>query len=201
MEEFKIKSIEEWIQFFKVEVPKHVTETRWEHILRVANLAESLAVSHSYPNPKKAYLAGLCHDITKQKKKEIHEELFSEYSLDVTGVPFQAYHAYSAPLFLKKNFGFYDLEIQSAIQNHTLGNLKPVFFDQILYAADFLGSDYCQRLSELKEWIQKTKENLYFGIFMKAFQTISFLMEKKESIHPHTFYTYNNAQQSLKEMN
>lgn len=193
------KSWVEWITFFQEEVPKHVTETRWEHIQRVAMYAEDLAIQYSYPEPKKAFLAGLFHDITKQKKADIHHELFSSYGLNTDGIPFQALHAYSAPLFIEKNYGLYDKEIASAIQNHTLGNPNPSLLDQILYAADFLGSDYCQRQTELSDWIQKTLKNLHFGIFMKAFQTISFLMEKKEVIHPHTFLTYNGALKSLKE--
>lgn len=199
MSRFVTKTTDEWIHFFESEVPNHVTDTRWEHIKRVAKFAEQLAKFHFFPEPKKAYLAGLVHDTTKQKKWEIHESLFSEFSLNVDSIPKQAYHAYSAPLFLQREFGFYDKEIHSAIQNHTLGSLSPTLLDQIVYAADFLGSDFCQKQSELPNWIQKTEENLYFGIFMKAFQTISFLMEKKEVIHPNTFFTYNHALQSLKE--
>ncbi|MCW7497273.1 HD domain-containing protein [Leptospira levettii] len=192
--------VKEWIQFFQNEIPNHVTDTRWQHILRVAFYAKELALIHGYEDPEKAYLAGLCHDTTKQKKMEFHQSLFTEYHLTTDGIPFQALHAYSAPLFLKKNYNFYDEEIQSAIQNHTLGNPNPSLLDQILYAADFLGSDYCHRKMELEDWFQKTKENLDFGIFMKAFQTITFLMEKKEIIHPHTFFTYNQSLLSLKEI-
>ncbi|TGK48353.1 bis(5'-nucleosyl)-tetraphosphatase (symmetrical) YqeK [Leptospira bouyouniensis] len=193
------KTIEEWILFFETEVPKHVTETRWDHIKRVAFYSEELALIHGYEEPKKAYLAGLCHDITKQKKMDIHYELFIEFKVNTEGIPSQALHAYSAPLFINKHFGFFDPEFQSAIQSHTLGNPNPSLLDQIVYAADFLGSDYCQRLQELKDWTIKTKENLHFGIFMKAFKTISLLMEKKEMIHPYTFFTYNFSLQSLKE--
>ncbi|GBF42033.1 metal dependent phosphohydrolase [Leptospira ellinghausenii] len=197
---FTPTQLNDWIQFFQKEIPNHVTDTRWQHILRVASYAKELALVHGYEDPNKAYLAGLCHDITKQKKMDVHQSLFAEFNLETDGIPFQALHAYSAPLFLKKNYDFYDQEIQSAIQNHTLGNPKPTLLDQILYAADFLGSDYCYRNLKLEEWIQKTKENLDFGIFMKAFQTISFLMEKKEIIHPHTFLTYNQSLLSLKEI-
>ncbi|EKJ85453.1 bis(5'-nucleosyl)-tetraphosphatase (symmetrical) YqeK [Leptospira meyeri] len=193
-------SLDDWILFFMEEVPNHVTETRFQHILRVAKYAESLANIHNHPIPKKAYLAGLCHDITKQKKSEIHTELFYEYSLDVTGIPAQALHAFSAPLWLEKEYGFSDLEITKAISSHTLGNNSPKLLDQILYAADFLGSDYAFRQPNLSLWVQKTEENLLYGVFMKASQTISFLMEKKEVIHPFTFYTYNQSASLIKEI-
>lgn len=68
MKPTSMASTDEWTQFFEKEVPTQVTDTRFQHILRVANYAESLAKVHGYPYPKKAYLAGLCHDITKQKK-------------------------------------------------------------------------------------------------------------------------------------
>ncbi|PJZ45283.1 bis(5'-nucleosyl)-tetraphosphatase (symmetrical) YqeK [Leptospira brenneri] len=195
----KLTSFEDWILFFLEEVPKHVTETRFQHILRVADYAESLAMIHGYTSPKKAYLAGLCHDITKQKKMEIHTALFFEYSVDTKGIPSQALHAFSAPLWLEKEYGFTDFEIARAISSHTLGNDSPSLLDKILYAADFLGSDYAHRQPELSNWVQKTEENLDYGVFMKAFQTISFLMEKKEVIHPYTFFTYNQSANLIKE--
>ncbi|MCG6144690.1 bis(5'-nucleosyl)-tetraphosphatase (symmetrical) YqeK [Leptospira bandrabouensis] len=192
-------SIENWILFFKEEVPKHVTETRYHHILRVADYAEDLAKIHGYPNPKKAYLAGLCHDITKQKKQEIHLGLFREFFFDETGIPVQALHAYSAPFWLKKEYGFSDPEVAKAISSHTLGNESPSLLDRIVYASDFLGSDFAFRNPELSLWVSKTKENLSYGVFMKAFQTISFLMEKKEVIHPNTFHMYNQSANQIKE--
>ncbi|MCW7492107.1 bis(5'-nucleosyl)-tetraphosphatase (symmetrical) YqeK [Leptospira sp. 2 VSF19] len=192
-------SLDDWILFFSEEVPKHVTETRYAHILRVANYAEDLAKKHGYENPKKAYLAGLCHDITKQKKLEIHWGLFQEFSLDVKGVPSQALHAYSAPLWLEKEYHFFDPEITKAISSHTLGNESPTLLDRIVYASDFLGSDYAFRKPELSLWVEKTMENLNYGVFMKAFQTISFLMEKQEVIHPYTFQMYNLSANLIKE--
>lgn len=192
-------SLEDWILFFTEEVPNHVTETRFQHILRVANYAESLAKTHGHPHPKKAYLAGLCHDITKQKKSEVHFKLFQEYSLDLNDIPSQALHAFSAPLWLEKEYGFSDPEIAKAISSHTLGNTSPSLLDQILYAADFLGSDFAFRQPDLSLWVAKTEENLLYGVFMKASQTISFLMEKKEVIHPYTFQMYNRSANLIKE--
>lgn len=189
---------EEWIQFFTKEVPKQVTDTRFQHILRVAKYAEKLSNFHSYPNPKKAYLAGLCHDITKQKKMEIHLELLQGSSLKVEEIPSQALHAFSAPFWLFREYGFEDSEIAKAISTHTLGNPEPNLLDKILYAADFLGSDYAFKQPDLLQWVEKTEENLDYGVFMKAFQTISFLMEKKEIIHPYTINMYNQSAKNLK---
>ncbi|MBM9547231.1 bis(5'-nucleosyl)-tetraphosphatase (symmetrical) YqeK [Leptospira sp. 201903074] len=191
-------SLEDWTEFFTEEVPIQVTDIRFQHILRVAKYAESLAKTHSYPYPKKAYLAGLCHDITKQKKMEIHTQLFREFDFASEGIPSQALHAFSAPLWLEREYGFVDSEIAKAISSHTLGNPEPSFLDKILYAADFLGSDYAFKQPELSIWIQKTEENLDYGVFMKAFQTISFLMEKKEVIHPYTINMYNQSAKNLK---
>jgi len=191
-------SLEDWMEFFETEVPTQVTDTRFQHILRVAKYAETLAKVHGYPYPKKAYLAGLCHDITKQKKTEIHSELFREFTVDMDGIPLQALHAYSAPLWLEREYCFVDSEIAKAISSHTLGNPEPSLLDKILYAADFLGSDYADKQADLTFWIQKTEENLDYGVFMKAFQTISFLMEKKEVIHPYTMHMYNLSAKNSK---
>lgn len=98
-----------------------------------------------------------------KKRMEVHSELFREFAVNIDGIPSQALHAFSAPLWLQKEYGFVDSEIAKAISSHTLGNSEPSLLDKILYAADFLGSDYAYKQPELMEWVKKTEENLDFA--------------------------------------
>ncbi|WP_411822598.1 bis(5'-nucleosyl)-tetraphosphatase (symmetrical) YqeK [Leptospira sp. 'Mane'] len=189
-----MKTVEDWIPFFLIKVPMEITQTRWEHCIRVANHAENLANIHKLENPKKAYLAGILHDITKQKKYEFHTSLLETSQLpDWKDIPKEAYHAFTAPLFVEKEFGFFDEEVFSAMRCHTLGGKHLSLIQKILYASDFLGSEYATKQDLYKEWKEKTEENLEFGVYLKASKTITNLMETESRIHQDTIETYNQT--------
>jgi len=65
--------------------------------------------------------------------------------------------------------------------------------DKLIYASDFLGSDYAMKQSSYKIWKQKTEENLNFGVYLKASKTIHQLIESKSKIFPTTIDTYNES--------
>lgn len=187
-----MKSIKEWIDLFLQEVPKEITNTRWEHSLRVANHAEQLAKINAFHSPDIAFLAGITHDITKQKKKEFHLSLFEQRPhIELDGIPEEAYHAFSAEIYLESKYGFQNQEIFSAIRSHTLGKFEMSALDKILYASDFLGSEYAFKQNQLEYWICETEKNLHFGIYLKASKTLNQLIESKSKIHKSTIETYN----------
>ncbi len=187
-----MKSTEDWIDFFMEIVPTHITDTRWEHCLRVAKFAENLAQINFYSEPRKAFLAGITHDITKQKKKAFHLNLFSEDKLHQNlEIPEEAYHAFSAAIFLKREYHFHDSEILSAISTHTLGAPSMTSLERIMYASDFLGSEFAFKQEMLADWIEKTEKNLDYGIYLKASKTLNNLIETKSKIYQATIDTFN----------
>lgn len=187
-----MKTIEEWIYFFSQEVPNEITATRWEHCLRVANIAENLAKINKHEFPRKAYLVGIIHDITKQKKIEFHLNLFQQFQFKIPlDLPEEAYHAYSAPMFLRKQYHFDDEEMCLAIQSHTLGHKQMTLLEKILYASDFLGSDFALKQNQKEEWLLRTELNLDYGIYLKSTKTINQLIEKRSKVNQSTIDTYN----------
>lgn len=186
-------NLEKEIENYKQIISKELTSSRLEHSLRVAELAEKFALAHNYPHPKKAYLAGVLHDITKQKKREFHIAIFEKNHFDYSNIPENAFHPFSAKFYLQEQYHFQDTEVLSAIQNHTLGGENLSLLDAILYASDFLGSEYAIKQKEYKDWISKVEKNIYFGVYLKAKITILELLEKNEKIHPNTISTYNSA--------
>ncbi|MDF3820057.1 bis(5'-nucleosyl)-tetraphosphatase (symmetrical) YqeK [Leptospira sp. 96542] len=194
-----MKSTEDWIEFFKAEVPKHITDTRWEHTLRVAEFCFALAEKFSYKNPHSAYLAGLLHDTTKQKKMEFHLDYFIRSHFDFANIPKQAFHAFSAPIFIKEEYKFEDEEIFSAMRSHTMGKPNLDLLEKIVYTADFLGSSFAAKQPEYETWKEKCYLNLEFGVLLKAKKTIQNLIETNEPIHNHTITTYNETILLLQE--
>ncbi|MCB1178086.1 MAG: bis(5'-nucleosyl)-tetraphosphatase (symmetrical) YqeK [Leptospiraceae bacterium] len=187
------------IDFFKNEILKEITKTRFEHSLRVAKIAKDLSIKHGYNNPEKAYLAGIVHDITKQKKNEFHIEIFNKYNFNYSKLPYRAWHPFSGAIYLKVNYNLLDEEILSAVKNHTLGGSNLNLLDKILYVSDFLGSDYAYSHPELKDWVEIASKDLNEGLVLKSRNIINELVSKKELIHPNTIETYNEAITSIKE--
>jgi predicted HD superfamily hydrolase involved in NAD metabolism len=182
---------EQLINYFSTEIQKEITESRFAHSLRVAELAEIFSLYHGYTDGRRSYLAGVLHDITKQKSKDFHTEIFIRNNFDYSILPETAYHAFSAVFYLQEKYNYTDKEILSAVQNHTLGGINTSLLDRILYISDFLGSDFAARQSEYQDWIAQTKENLYNGLFIKSKVILQGLIEKKAPIHPFTLETYN----------
>lgn len=187
------------IQEWKEIVAKEITETRYEHVIRVAKIAKELATIHGYLFPEKAELAGIVHDITKQKNREFHIELFTRHEfLNYTNLPKQAYHAYSAK-YLLSDMGLTDTEILKSVQSHTLGGSDMGFLESIIYASDFLGSDYVASSPHKDEWLMRTSENLSYGIFIKSKSTIQDLIDKNFNIHTNTIKSYNKSLELLSQ--
>lgn len=173
------------IEFFKKQVKTEVSKSRFEHILRVARYAEELAKDHFYPNPDKAILASLLHDITKQKSNEFHLKYTKNLQLP-ENLPKEALHSYSASVYLKETFDFFDSEIQSAIESHTLGSFNLFPLDLILASADFLGSEYAQGLEEFSKLLAEAKANLWKGCWNKFYNSSKILENKGHVVHPIT---------------
>ncbi len=192
---------EDFTDSIKASVREEITETRFAHVVRVAEIAKEMGRIYAPSYVSHLYLAGLLHDITKQKKDEIHLELFSEFSFSADGIPKEAYHAFSAPFYVRKYLNIEDQVILSGMASHTLGGKDMTPFQKILYAADFLGSEYAKKSSEWAEWFQRTKLNLNFGVLLKAKKTIESLLEKNASIHIFTIDTYNESTRLLQQDN
>ncbi|PJZ25376.1 phosphohydrolase [Leptospira hartskeerlii] len=184
----------EQIIYFTEIVPKEITKTRWEHSLRVAEIAEELATVHSPNETKEAYLAGVVHDITKQKTKEFHLELFAKSGdSESPKLPEAAWHSRSAVYYLETEYGLKTRAVLDAVKHHTLGGEDLKLLDHILYAADFLGSEFAERHKEYSEWRSKAKENLYFAVLNKAIHTMQGLFDHKREIHKRTISMYHFA--------
>ncbi|EPG67970.1 bis(5'-nucleosyl)-tetraphosphatase (symmetrical) YqeK [Leptospira wolffii] len=188
------ESVSEQIEFFSKIVPEEITKTRWEHSLRVAEIAKELARLHSPQDSESAYLAGVIHDITKQKTKDFHLSLFKELGdSESPSLPEAAWHARSGALYLKSKYGLENEFVLGAVRHHTLGGNDVNVLDCILYAADFLGSDFAEKQPDYPLWRKQARENLYNGVLNKASHTLSDLIQNKRPIHPRTISMYHFA--------
>jgi predicted HD superfamily hydrolase involved in NAD metabolism len=187
------------IQKYNDIISTEITKNRLEHSYRVAELIEEFSIQHQYPFPRKAYLAGLLHDIAKQKKTEELIPYFEKFNFPYWDYPKASHHAFGGAFYLKEVYKFEDEEILSSISNHTLGGKNLGFLDKLLYFSDFLGSEYAINNPNYSLWKKESLKNIYYGVYIKSYNVIHDLIENKEAIHINTFDVYNESINELKK--
>ena len=186
----KIQLTEEILNFTE-SAKNEITISRFDHSLRVAELAYELSIIHNYEYPLDAYLAGILHDFTKQKTNNYHIDVFTKHQFEYQELPVNAFHAFSAYFVIQDRFNFTKMDVLNAIRSHTLGKENMGLLEKILYVSDFLGSEFALRSDEFTGWVENTKKNLYYGMYLKSSKTIQDLTEKQLPIHTKTISVYN----------
>ena len=113
---------------------KILKKERYEHSLSVAGLARDLAVKH-HVDPKKAYLAGLLHDVTKYLSEDEAISYLKYYDEDKLEYPKAIWHSYTAYYYLKEHLHLYDQAVLNAIYHHSDGESRAKLA-MIIYIAD-----------------------------------------------------------------
>lgn len=107
---------------------------RYAHSLETAKLARALAVKHGL-DPKKAYLAGLLHDIAKPLPQAELAAYLACFDPEKLKTPPALWHSYVAVYYLKRYLNYYDQTVLRAIYHHTDGESKAPL-SMIIYLAD-----------------------------------------------------------------
>lgn len=179
--------------FYKEILKKRLNEKRYYHSLCVADEAERLALKYG-ADSKKAYLAGLLHDITKNTTEEEQLQMFKEFGIipdSITRQSFKLWHAVSGAAYIENILKITDEEIISAVRYHTTARENMTLLEKILYLADFSSADRCYDDVEIMRI--KVDESISAAMEYALSYTISELVEKHALIHPDTMYAYNQV--------
>ena len=133
------------LEEIKGNLKKNLSDYRFNHCLRVADVASDLAKCYGYDEDK-AYLAGLVHDIAKEYSDEENLKIlenagFCVDDIDVFNGRFA--HSVVGAFVLKQRYGMDD-DICHAVSCHTYGAIPMNLLDKILFVADKIepGKDY-----------------------------------------------------------
>lgn len=171
--------IEEHNLYYMSVLEETMNEKRLIHSLSVASLAYDIALCNRFPNPRKAYVAGLIHDIAKDLPeadlKHIVEGNYPEYK----EFPDYSLHQFAAPYMAKALFGIDDAEIVEAIRFHCTGKAHLSPLGKVLYSADKIepGRGY-----NSKPLIKACKKNYYAGFLKVLSANEEFLAEKGKTM-------------------
>lgn len=139
-------------------VRPYMSKKRFDHTCSVAKLAAEFARNNGL-NAKKAYIAGMLHDVAKEMKKEEALSLMKTYYSDYVNKPEPIYHQWLSAYVAKNTFLIDDEEILQAIKNHTTASIHMSKLDMCVYCADKLdplrGYDSSQEIKLCNKNIEK----------------------------------------------
>ena len=120
--------------YFEEVARAHCKPKRFAHSVSVAKTAVMLAHVH-HLDEKKAWKAGILHDVTKSMSDEEAEKIIKRDKPEWLSISPKVWHSYTACVWIKNHLGPLDDDILKAIEHHTLGDGK-TDLDRILYIAD-----------------------------------------------------------------
>ena len=172
-------------------VRERLSDYRYNHSVCVAEKAVELAQKHG-ADVKKAYVAGILHDITKEddlifQQKEIEKAQMTMTSLEIANE--KVYHQMSGMAFIKNNLAITDEDILYAVRYHTTGRANMTLLEMIIYLADFTSAD--RNYPDVDTMRAITDKNLFEGMLYSLSYTIKDLVSKNIQIHPDTLDCYN----------
>lgn len=177
-------------------IEQQLPKGRYEHSLRVAETAIDLAARYHAPK-EKVELAALLHDYAKnhtidELKRWIEN---SDLPKDLLDYHSELWHGPVGALILERDYGVTDTDILSAIDCHTTGKVHMSKIDKIIFVADYVepGRDF-PGLNEVRD---AAVSNLDQAAWLVSRNTIQYLMDKRSTIYPDSFYAYNDLTQKL----
>ena len=176
---------------FRAIIRARLGDYRYHHSLCVADEAKRLAKRYG-GDEKKAYTAGLLHDIMKDTDPNTQLQILDDFAILLDGVERQVkklWHARVGAVFIDKILHVGDAEIVNAVRYHTTGRAGMSLLEKIVFVADFTSADRnypdvdeIRRLSDIS--LEETME------YALAY-TIHDLLNRGQAIHPDTLAVYN----------
>lgn len=188
--------------YIKTWLAKNLSDKRYSHSLGSADCAKKLAKMYNLDEDK-AYLAGLVHDCAKNFSDEelikiIRNDVKTGFDESELKNP-KTFHAIAGAYIAKKEFEIDDIEILSAIRNHTIGQVNMSLFDKIIFLADKIEANQRDKEYSDEIWeIIKSHEGvlgLDTALFRCFCETIKSLVKRKLYICPTTIDVYNELQE------
>lgn len=114
-----------------------MSEYRFNHTLRVAKTAMQIARAVAPKKVKKAYIAGMYHDVAKEFNETTILSMVKNYDKKLYPTV-HTLHGICSAMYIKDNFYINDEEVLDAIRNHVIPPMECSTLSMILYCADKL---------------------------------------------------------------
>ncbi len=173
-------------------VKEKMSKKRFIHSLSVSKVAKKLAQAYG-ADEKKAEMAGLLHDITKEMPEDEQLKLFESEGIvldDVERSTTKLWHSISGTIYVKKYLNIQDADILNAIRYHTTARSNMSLLEKIIVMSDFISED---RQYDNVEYMRSLAfENLDKAIIYGLKIQMEFLFEQDKPIAVNMLKAYND---------
>jgi nicotinate-nucleotide adenylyltransferase len=176
---------------YKAIIRKRLGDYRYHHSLCVADEAKRLAVRYG-ADEKKAYTAGLLHDIMKDADQNSQLQILADFGILLDDVERQVdklWHAKVGAAFIEHILQVSDRELLDAVRYHTTGRAGMSLLEKIVFVADFTSAD--RRYPDVDEVRRLSDVSLEDTMIYTIDYTIRDLLNRGQAIHPDTLAAYN----------
>ena len=187
------------------QVKQILPEKRYEHTLRVVEVAKRLAKKYEV-NEERAALAALVHDVCKPMDEVEMKKYVILNNLDVKllDYPVEVLHGPVGSVFIDEKFGVQDEEVKLAVANHTFGRSHMTMLEKIIFIADYI--DPARKHPHLSEVTEVADYDLDEAVRLAAKYTLVYLIDNNERIYPslldcYNYYNIKNYRVGFKEKN
>lgn len=172
-------------------IKERLTERRYLHSLAVADEAVVLAERYGC-DVKKAYTAGLLHDIMKCAPADEQLAAIAEGGESLTPLELAApklYHAVAGAAYIRTALGIDDADIINAVRYHTTARADMSLLEKVIYLADYTSADRDYNgVEQMREAVRRT---LHEAMMIALKFSITDLVEQGRAVHPDTVAAYN----------
>ena len=184
---------------FLEEIKKKLQPKRFYHSLNVAEEAKKLAL-HYGADEKKAYTAGLLHDIMKNEPKDSMLNFMQDHGETLTDVELandKIWHAMAGTLYCRDVLKVEDEEILSAIRWHTTAKRHMSLLDKIVFTADFISAE--RNYPGVDEMRHLAYESLESAMIMGLQFTLNKRIQEGFPVSEESLFAYNTLVMERKE--
>lgn len=193
------ESLKHWLQ-------GRLSEERFQHSLGTQQKAVELArhFKFSATDLEKASLAGLLHDCAKLMSPQELMAACREFEIALAPEDEespQTLHPFVGAELVRQEFGVGDEDVLNAIRYHTTGRPDMSAIEKLVYIADKIEGNtrnplYTQKIMALFNFKDPATVDKALLYIMDS--TITFLIEKRQLIHPRTIAARNHVIRELK---
>ena len=169
-----------------------VSEKRYNHCINVGNMAKKLAKIYNV-NEKKAYLAGILHDIAKEMNYEQQLGILGGIEFhppEYSKKNYKVFHGWVGSVYVKKHLHIYDDDILNAIRYHTTGRKDMSVLEKIIYNSDCISIE--RRFEGVEYFRRIAQSDLNVVILHKISGAIRDSVRRQKLILKNTYEAYNN---------
>lgn len=180
-------------------VRARLTMDRFQHTLRVIDTALELAVIHDLSTDE-VELACLFHDFAKCDTEEVLRKAMKAYDLPKSLLDYhhELWHGPVAAKQLKYELDIPDEAVYNAVYFHTTGREGMSALELVVFIADYM--EPARNFPGIEEVRELAKVNLKVAVHRALQNSMLFILQKGETIHPDTLYAYNDLTKKIRSV-